>query len=176
MCVCGRGGILPYKVTNLGFLWFLLLSSRLRSQQGLIWSKYYSFHYVFWIVDSLATELGLMIHHHNPECLAKKNWLLHSRSRSQHRVKMLMFRWYLPNHLTFCFQTWYCDSSSWVRVSCRKIGLLFSWSMSQQGLIWSKYDNFYCIFWTADPFATKHGLIVHYHKPAYLTEKLDCCV
>ena len=34
-------------------------------------------------------------------------------------------RWYLLNHHTFCFQTWYCDSSLWVRVSCRKIDSLF---------------------------------------------------
>ena len=36
----------------------------------------------------------------------------------------------------------YCDASSWARVSCKKIGLLFSRSRSQQGLIWSKYDSF----------------------------------
>ena len=29
---------------------------------------------------------------------------------------------------------------------------------------------------TAAPFATKLGLIVHYHKPECFTEKLDCCV
>ena len=29
---------------------------------------------------------------------------------------------------------------------------------------------------TADPFATKLGLLVHYHKPECFTEKLDCCV
>ena len=43
-------------------------------------------------------------------------------------------------------------------------------------VLWPKYDNFYCIFWTADSFATKLGLIVHYHKPECLMEKLDCCV
>ena len=43
-------------------------------------------------------------------------------------------------------------------------------------LIWSKYDHFYCIFWTADPFATKLGLIVHYHKPECPVEKWDYCI
>ena len=43
--------------------------------------------------------------------------------------------------------------------------MLFSSSRSLQELISSKYDNSYCIFWTADPFVTKLGLIVHYHKP-----------
>ena len=67
------------------------LSSRSRSQQGLIWSKYNSFYSVFWAVDSLATKLGLMIHHHKPECPVKRIGLLHSGSRSQQRVKMSMF-------------------------------------------------------------------------------------
>ena len=86
-----------------------------------------------------------------------------------------MSRWYLLNHQTFCFQIWYCDASLWVRVSFKKIDLLFSRSRSLQELIWSKYDTFYCIFWTADPFATKLGLIVHYHKPECFMEKLSCC-
>ena len=68
----------------------LLLSSRSRWQQGLIWSKYDSFYYIFWIVDSLATKLDLLIHNHKPECPVKEGWLLHSGSGSQWRVKMLM--------------------------------------------------------------------------------------
>ena len=39
-----------------------------------------------------------------------------------------------------------------------------------------KYDNVYYIFWTADPFASKLGLIVHSHKPECFMEKLDHCV
>ena len=61
-------------------------------------------------------------------------------------------------------------------VSCQKVGLVFSRSRSQQGLIWSKYDSLYYIFWTADPFATKLGLIIHYHKPECFMKKLDGCV
>ena len=92
--------------------------------------------------------------------------LLHSGSRSQWRVKMeCLSRWYHLNHLTFCFPTWYGDASLWVGVSYKKIDLLFSRSRSLQKLIRLKYDDFYCIFWTADPFATKLCLIVHYHKP-----------
>ena len=74
------------------------------------------------------------------------------------------------------FQTWYCDASLWVGVSCKKIDLLFSRSKSLQELIWPKYDNFYCTFWTADPFATKLGLIVHYYKAECFMEKLVCYV
>ena len=39
-----------------------VLSSRLRSQQGFLWSKYDSFYYIFWTVDSLRTKLDLMIY------------------------------------------------------------------------------------------------------------------
>ena len=85
-------------------------------------------------------------------------------------------KWCLLTHQTFCFQTWYCDALLWVRVSCKKIDLPLSRSRSLQELTWSKCDNFYCIFWTADPFATKLGLIVHYHKLECFMEKLDCCV
>ena len=46
-----------------------LLSSRSRSQQGLIESKYDSFFYIF--ADSFATKLDLMVHH-KPECRTKK--------------------------------------------------------------------------------------------------------
>ena len=136
-----------------------------------------TFYHIFWTVDSWATRLSLMIHNLKPECPVKKIELLHSQSRSQRRAKCLcLSRWYLPHHPTFCFQTWHYDASLWAGVSCRKIYLLFSRSRSLQELIWSKYDHFYCIFWTADPFATKLGLIVHYHKPECFTEILDCYV
>ena len=82
--------------------------------------------------------------------------------KSKHQC---LSRWYLLNRQVFCYQTWYCYASSLAGVSCKKIRLLFSRSSSQQGPVWSKYDSFYHIFWTADLFATKFGLIVHYHKP-----------
>ena len=78
------------------------------------------------------------------------------------------------NHPTFCFQTWYCDASLWVWVSCKKIDLLL-WR-SLQELIWSKYDSFYCIFWTADTFVTKLGLMAHHHTVDCLVRRFDCCV
>ena len=39
-----------------------------------------------------------------------------------------------------------------------------------------KMWQFPLIFWTAYPFATKLGLIVHYRKPECFMEKWDCCV
>ena len=71
-----------------------------------------------------------------------------------------------PNMVLWCIIMNQCHA--------KKIDLLFSKSL--QELIWSKYDNFYCIFWNAYPFATKLGLIVQYHKPECFMEKLDCCV
>ena len=58
------------------FLFFggFLLSSKSRSQRGLTWSKYESFYYIFWTVNSSAKKLSLMRHHHKPECLVKK-WI-----------------------------------------------------------------------------------------------------
>ena len=75
----------------------------------------------------------------------------------------------------FVFKLGCCDSSLWVGVSSKKIDLLFSRSRSLQELVWSKYDNFYCIFLIAVPFATKLSLVVHYHEQECFMEKLDCC-
>ena len=160
------------------FLLLLLLPFRSRSQRGLIWSKYDSFHYIFWTVDSLATKLGLMIHHHKQECSMKKIWITAFSVKVTVKGQKInvLSRWYFLKHQMFCFQTWYCDALLWVGVSCKKIDLLFLRSRSMQELIWSKYDNFYCVFWSTDPFITKLGLIVHYYKPECLMEKLDCCV
>ena len=124
----------------------------------MIWSKHDSFYCIFWTVDSLATKLGLMIKHCKPECPVKKVGLLQSGSRSQQRVKILMFV---------------------QMISSKPPGILFPnlvlWWIIMQEIMWSKYDNVYCIFWIADPFATKLGLIVHYHKPECFMEKSDCC-
>ena len=81
-------------------------------------------------------------------------------------VNKCLSRWYLLKRQTFCYHTWYGDASSGLSwffepsqpqritsglaswragVSCKKIGLLSSWSGSQQGLIWSKYDSSYCM-------------------------------
>ena len=89
----------------------------------------------------------------------KLDFSLHSGSRSHWKVKMLMF----------------------VQViSSKPPNILFPnlvlWCIIMQEFMWSKYYNVYCIFWTADPFATKLGLIVHYHKPECFVERLDCCV
>ena len=124
---------------------------------------------IFWTTEHFVTKLGVVMQHHRPECSVEKKWSWQSMSRSQQRVRMSMFvQMILLNQQTFRCQTWYCDASSWAGVSC-------IWSRSHQGFTWSKYDSFYYIFWTVDPFVTKLAFIVHYHKPVCLLMKLDCC-
>ena len=144
-----------------------LLSTRSRSQRGLICSKYYSFYYIFCIADSLATNRGLMVHHHKLECLGKKLITVFKVkvTGKVQNVNECLSRWYLLNATHFVTKLvmvkHYNESECW----CKKIGLLSSRSRSHQGLIWSKCDSFYYIFWTADPFATKFCFVVLYLKP-----------
>ena len=71
-------------------IFWLFLSSRSRSQQGLIWSKYDSFCYIIWAVESLATKLGLIIHHQKPECPINK-WDYCVKVQGQRESQNLMF-------------------------------------------------------------------------------------
>ena len=66
-----------------------------------------------------------------------------------------------PQNLLLPNRVWWCNKMNQRNKNC----FLSSRSRSQRGLVWSKYDSFYCIFWIADPFATKLALMVHYHKP-----------
>ena len=64
-------------------------------------------------------------------------WLLSSRSWSQQNFKLS--RWYLLKHWIFYCQTCYSDASLWIRLSFKKIGLLWSRSGSQLQIILLKY-------------------------------------
>ena len=76
-----------------------------------------------------------------------------------------MSGWDLLNHKTFCYQTRYGDAASWASVMQKKYCLLSSRWRSLQRLIWSKYDSFYYIFWTADSLAAKLDLMILHQKP-----------
>ena len=112
-----------------------------------------------------------MVHHQKSECPVEKKWITTLRIKVTAQGQNVNV---CPDDI-FCItkpfvsETWDCDATLWVRVSCKKIYLLFSRSRSLQELIWTKYDHFYRIFWTAGPFATKRGLMVHYHKPECFT-------
>ena len=123
------------KVTVKGYIikiWLFTVSSKLLIllQPDLVW------WYVF-ISQSVLWE----------------NWI--DKVKVTAKVQNVLFGPCHLNHWNFCDQTWCADASSWTRVSCRKNDVLTSRSRSQWGLVQSKYDSFYCIFWTADIFATK---------------------
>ena len=125
-----------------------LVSSRLRSQWRIIFSKY----------DFLMSSELLILLHLNlvwwhiiiSWIVMWKDWiaLSWSRSRSQKKVQNsseCSSGWYLLKCWMFCNQIWYGDASSCARVSCKKTGLLSSSSGSYWGLIYIKYDCFYHI-------------------------------
>ena len=98
-----------------------LLSSRSRSQRGLIWSKYDSGYYIFGTADSLATKLGLIIGYHRQERLVENlDYWIQGQGHSKGSKYWCLSKWYHLNHQTFCYQTWNCDASSWAGVSCKK--------------------------------------------------------
>ena len=84
---------------------------------------------VFWTSEPFVAKIGIVMHHHELECRAKR--------------------------MVGYFQ---CKGYS-------------KGSFDQNMTVSTIY-----IFWTGDSFATKLGLIVHYHKPDSFMEKLDCCV
>ena len=87
-------------------------------------------------------------HHEGLKCQWMFVWMIFSDSQNI----------LLPNLV------WWCSIMSQSNADVFFLFLLSSWSRSQLGLIWSRYDNVYCIFWTADP------------KPKCCMEKMDCCV
>ena len=144
-----------------------------KSQWGLLWSKYDSFYCIFWTFDSSATKLGLMMHHHKLECLVKNILLLHSWSRSLWRVKMSMFVQMIssklpnilwPNLVLWCIVT----SQSVVQKDCCAIFKVKATARAHVIKMW----QFLYMFWPADPFAPRLGLIVHCHKPECLRRHL----
>ena len=104
----------------------VLLSSRSRSKWRLMWSKYDPFYYIFWTIDSLATKFSLPIHHLRPECPVKKKRITAFRVKvtAKGQNVNVLSRWSLLKHQTFCLQTWYCDASVCVRVSCKEIYII----------------------------------------------------
>ena len=60
------------------------------------------------------------------------------------------------NQRTFCYQTWCGDADHEPEYHVEKNCLSLR-SRSQLGLIISKYDSFYNVFWTADSSAAKLG-------------------
>ena len=91
----------------------------------------------------------------------KKDYCTQGQGHSEGSKCQCLSRWYLQNCLTFCYQTWYCDALSWARVSCKKIGLLFSKSRSQWRF--KTLLNLYVshIFETTKYYVSKLGIVIH---------------
>ena len=119
-----------------------LLSSRSGSRRGLIWSKcdfstisselqiFRQPNLVWWyIIISQSILLKTLDY-----CFEGQGYSEGSECRRLSR--------YLLNRQIFFNQFLYCDATSWAGMSCKKIGLLFSRSGSQQRLISSNYDIF----------------------------------
>ena len=157
-----------------------------RSQRGLIYSKYDYFCCIFLTAGWFATKLGLVVQHYKLECPFEK-WDYCVKVKVTAKVQNVsecLSRWYFLNYRTFCYQIWYGEVASWARVSCGnfvvvvvavfKVKVTAFCFQTWYCNVSLRYDSFYCIFWTVDPFATKPGLVVHYHKPEFLMEKWDC--
>ena len=138
-----------------------LLSSRSRSQQGLIWSKY----------DSALLSEMLFLWQPNlvwwyiiiRQMACVKSWITAFKVKvtvKVHNVYECLSILYFLNHQTFCHKDWLAVFKVKVTAGAHMI----------------RMQQFHYIFWTADPFATRLGLMVHYYKPEYLLKKLDCCV
>ena len=87
---------------------------------------------VFWTADLFATQLDLIAHYHKLDCLVKRldRSVVVKVTEKVKNSSDCSSGQYLLKCWTFCNQTWYGDASSWVRVSCKKIGLLSSSSRS----------------------------------------------
>ena len=82
-----------------------------------------------------------------------------SQGHSEGSKCQCLSRRYLLNQKIFCHQTRCCDASSWAGVSCKKFAS-FKVKMTVKVHMIKMWQ-----FWTADPSATKPGLIIHHHKP-----------
>ena len=137
-------------------VWFAIFKVNVTvTARACITREYDYFYYTFRTFGTIVTKLGLIVQHKKPEWAVEKlDYCIQGQGHSIGSKCQCLSRWYFLNCYRFCYQTWYCDASPCAALSCKKIGLLFSRSKSEQRLIWSKYNRFYSVFLTADPFAT----------------------
>ena len=81
--------------------------------------------------------------------------------------------WYFLNHKPYCYQIWCGDAASWASLSCGFVlFLLSSRSRSQRGLMYSKYDSFYLLYFLNCWFLGNQTCSdIHHHKPEYPVKK-----
>ena len=93
-----------------------------------------------------------------------------------HMIKIRQFLLYLLNCWSFFYQTWFDSTLSQARVFYKEVGLLRSRSRSQQNFKMSVNVCPNDIFWIAEPFITKFGMMMHHHEPDCLIKRLVCCL
>ena len=95
------------------------------SFQGLAKENHYRLIFVQ-MVESLVTKVGMVMHHHEPTCHAKRFAPLSSRSKWQlgfiESAKSCLLN--LLNCWSFCLQIYFDDLQLHTSVSCKKTGLL----------------------------------------------------
>ena len=113
-----------------------------------------TFWYIILTADPFATKLGLMLRHHKVECPVKRLDCsvvvkVKVTGNVQNSSECPSGQYFL-SFLTFCNQTWYGGATLWAKVSCKKIGLLSSSSLSLWRLIWlnmTVYISLYISLW-----------------------------
>ena len=79
--------------------------------------------------------------------LKKLDYCIQAQSHSEDwKCHSFLSSWYLFN-CQILTKLGTVEASLGARVSCKKMGLLASWSRSQQGLLWSKSAILYYILW-----------------------------
>ena len=139
-----------------------LLHSRSRSQWCL---KMFAFFFSRWYLLNCLTfckQTGYGDASSRAWVLCKKIGLLSSKSRSQQGLIWSKYDLLcLLDCWSFCYQTWFVDN---IVISCnvlwRKLIAVLK-ARSQQN-----FKNLMInIFWRAEPFTTKIGMVMHYHGP-----------
>ena len=132
-----------------------------------------------------ATKLALVVQYHKPECPVDKwDYCVQDQGHNEGSKCQWMFvqkifselqNVLLPNFVCWCSITSQSHADFFVVVVVVFVVAIIG-VKSEQGLIWSKYESFYYIFWTVDSVATKLGLMIHHQKPQCTMKKLDHCI
>ena len=138
-----------------------------------------SLHDTFWTTEHFVVKLGTIMRHHKPECHAEK--LFHCLQCQGHREglnNLNMTTTAVSSKLLVCLQPNLvcCSTASEGRVSCGKIWLLRSKSVSQRRFSMSVNVCPDDIFWTTEHFVTKLGMFMQHHEPECHAEKLVHCL
>ena len=128
------------------------------------YNQIWLFNMSFELPIPITTNLGLVAYHQKLDCLMKRlDCSVVVKVEVTGRVQNsseCSSGWYLLNCWTFCDQTWYGDASSWASVMQKYWFAVFKLKVMMRVHI-IKYDCFYHIYWTADPFATRFNWMAH---------------